>query len=58
MGKAIVSMYSKLGDVNSAYIPFDLMSNRNLLSWNSMVSGYVHNGQWYMQVWPHFVKFS
>ncbi|KAK7853468.1 pentatricopeptide repeat-containing protein [Quercus suber] len=24
-----------------------LMSNRNLLSWNSMVSGYVHNGQWY-----------
>nr|POE68094.1 pentatricopeptide repeat-containing protein, mitochondrial [Quercus suber] len=35
------------GDFNSAYILFDQMSNRNLLSWNSMVSGYVHNGQWY-----------
>ncbi|KAM4117941.1 hypothetical protein ACJW30_02G164100 [Castanea mollissima] len=44
---ALVSMYSKLGDVNSAYLLFDQMSNRNLLSWNSMVSGYVHNGQWY-----------
>ena len=44
---ALVSMYSKLGDVNSAYILFDQMSNRNLLSWNSMVSGYVHDGQWY-----------
>ncbi|KAK4584607.1 hypothetical protein RGQ29_022364 [Quercus rubra] len=44
---ALVSMYSRLGDVNSAYKLFDQMSNRNLLSWNSVVSGYVHNGQWY-----------
>ncbi|GMY11760.1 pentatricopeptide repeat-containing protein At5g39350-like [Fagus crenata] len=43
---ALLSMYSKLGDVNSAYFLFDQMPNRNLLSWNSMVSGYVHNGQW------------
>jgi pentatricopeptide repeat protein len=43
---ALVSMYSKLGDVNSAIFLFYQMPNRNLLLWNSMISGHVLNGQW------------
>lgn len=43
---ALVSMYSKIGDVLSAIFLFDQIPNRNLLSWNSMVSCYVHNGLW------------
>ncbi|KAE7999609.1 hypothetical protein FH972_004017 [Carpinus fangiana] len=43
---SLVSMYSKLGDVNSAIFLFYQMPQKNLLLWNSMVSGHVHNGQW------------
>lgn len=43
---ALLSMYSKLRDVDSAKRIFSQMPNRNRLSWNSMVSGYVYNGLW------------
>ncbi|KAA8531700.1 hypothetical protein F0562_006583 [Nyssa sinensis] len=43
---ALLSMYAKLGDLDSARFLFDQMAQRNLLSWNSMISGYVHNGLW------------
>ncbi|KAK3222279.1 hypothetical protein Dsin_009304 [Dipteronia sinensis] len=43
---ALLSMYAKLGDVDSAKFLFDQIPNRNLLAWNAMVSGYVHNGLW------------
>ncbi|KDP31926.1 hypothetical protein JCGZ_12387 [Jatropha curcas] len=43
---ALVSMYAKLGDISKAEFLFERMPNRNLLSWNVMVSGYVHNGLW------------
>ncbi|KAL5754915.1 hypothetical protein ACOSP7_023135 [Xanthoceras sorbifolium] len=43
---ALLSMYAKLGDVDSAKFLFDQIPNRSLLSWNAMVSGYVHNGLW------------
>ncbi|KAF8405031.1 hypothetical protein HHK36_009927 [Tetracentron sinense] len=43
---ALVSMYAKIGDLGSAQFLFDRMPERNLLSWNSMVSGYVQNGLW------------
>ncbi|KAL5557014.1 hypothetical protein UlMin_039250 [Ulmus minor] len=42
----ILSMYAKLGDVSSADYIFYQMLNRDRLSWNSMVSGYVYNGLW------------
>ncbi|XP_057969887.1 pentatricopeptide repeat-containing protein At2g04860-like [Malania oleifera] len=42
----LVSMYAKLGDINSAGFLFDHMPTRNLISWNSIISGYVHNGIW------------
>ncbi|KAF3438951.1 hypothetical protein FNV43_RR17226 [Rhamnella rubrinervis] len=43
---ALLSMYSKLRDVDSAKTIFCQMPNRNRLSWNSMVSGHVYNGLW------------
>ncbi|PON39801.1 Tetratricopeptide-like helical domain containing protein [Parasponia andersonii] len=42
----LLSMYAKLGDVDSASCIFSQMPNRNRLSWNSMISGYVYNGLW------------
>ncbi|KAA8535590.1 hypothetical protein F0562_030593 [Nyssa sinensis] len=41
---ALMDMYSKCGDVESARWVFDRMVERDLLSWNSMISGYVCNG--------------
>ncbi|CAK9167131.1 unnamed protein product [Ilex paraguariensis] len=43
---ALLSMYAKLGDLNTAEFLFDQMPHRNLLSWNSMVSAYVQNDVW------------
>ncbi|KAJ4710076.1 Pentatricopeptide repeat-containing protein [Melia azedarach] len=40
---ALSSMYSKLGNVSSAKFLFDQIPNKNILSWNSMISGYVDN---------------
>ncbi|GAA0186565.1 hypothetical protein LIER_33853 [Lithospermum erythrorhizon] len=44
---ALLSMYSKLGDVESAEYIFRHMPNRNQLSWNSMISVYANNGLWH-----------
>ncbi|XP_065848668.1 pentatricopeptide repeat-containing protein At5g39350-like [Euphorbia lathyris] len=41
---ALLSMYAKLGDVDKCEFLFNSTPNRNILSWNVMVSGYVHNG--------------
>ena len=41
---ALLSMYAKLGDLNSAEFIFYQMPRRNILSWNSMISGYGYNG--------------
>lgn len=42
---SLIDMYSKCGDVRSARRVFDVMvEKRYLLSWNSMISGYVSNG--------------
>lgn len=43
---ALLSMYAKLGDLDSAEFIFDQMPRRNLLAWNSMISGYWYNGLW------------
>lgn len=43
VGTSLVSFYAKHGDINSAKSLFDDMPNRNLLTWNSLISGYVHN---------------
>ncbi|CAK9166481.1 unnamed protein product [Ilex paraguariensis] len=41
---SLIDMYSRCGDVQRARLVFDMMRERDLLSWNSMISGYVCNG--------------
>lgn len=41
---ALLSVYAKHGNINSAEFLFSCMLQRNLMSWNSMVSAYVGNG--------------
>lgn len=43
VGNSLIDMYSKCGDLRSGRLVFDLMMERDLLSWNSMISGYVCN---------------
>ncbi|XP_031476534.1 pentatricopeptide repeat-containing protein At3g46790, chloroplastic-like [Nymphaea colorata] len=44
VGAALVDMYAKCGSVDDARQVFDKMLIRDLVSWTSMISGYVHNG--------------
>ncbi|KAK7252680.1 hypothetical protein RIF29_36806 [Crotalaria pallida] len=44
VGSALVDMYSKCGKVKNAESIFTAMPSRNLVSWNSMISGYAHSG--------------
>ncbi|KAL9662396.1 hypothetical protein QQ045_027229 [Rhodiola kirilowii] len=44
VGNALIDMYSKCGDVCRARKVFDQMGARDLLTWNSLLSGYVLNG--------------
>ncbi|KVI09058.1 pentatricopeptide repeat-containing protein At5g39350-like [Cynara cardunculus var. scolymus] len=46
----ILSMYAKFRHLNSAKFLFNHMTQRNLLAWNSMVSGYVYNECWTMSL--------
>ena len=42
---ALTDMYAKGGEIDKARWLFDRMNNRNLVSWNLMISGYLKNGQ-------------
>lgn len=44
MGSALIDMYSKCGNVESAQSVFDGMSKLNLVSWNSLITCYEQNG--------------
>eukprot|EP01018_Ginkgo_biloba_P003869 Gb_21351 [translate_table: standard] len=44
VGSALLDMYGKCGSVDSARQVFDKMSQRNVVSWNAMIVGYVQNG--------------
>ena len=41
---ALVDMYSKCGSVGTARLIFDRMKQRTVVSWNSMIHGYVQSG--------------
>lgn len=43
VANALVAMYSKFGEMESACMVFDKMPERDLTSWNTMISGYVKN---------------
>ncbi|XP_024314103.1 putative pentatricopeptide repeat-containing protein At1g69350, mitochondrial isoform X1 [Brachypodium distachyon] len=45
---ALVSMYSKLGELDSAKHLFDSCTEKNNLLWNSIISGYLVNNEWNM----------
>ncbi|OVA16362.1 Pentatricopeptide repeat [Macleaya cordata] len=44
VANSLIDMYSKFGSLHSARKTFDGMPTKNLVSWNSMISGYVLNG--------------
>lgn len=41
---SLINMYSKSGIVREARVVFDSMENRNAVTWNGMIAGYVTNG--------------
>ncbi|ONI21894.1 hypothetical protein PRUPE_2G097100 [Prunus persica] len=45
IGNALVDMYLKCGDADFAYKVFNEMPVRNVVSWNSMISGLAHQGK-------------
>ncbi|XP_071738476.1 pentatricopeptide repeat-containing protein At2g13600-like [Rutidosis leptorrhynchoides] len=47
IGSALIDMYSKCGNVGCAQRVFDGMSQRNVVSWNSLITCYEQNGPAY-----------
>ncbi|XP_062098362.1 pentatricopeptide repeat-containing protein At1g08070, chloroplastic-like [Humulus lupulus] len=45
VGNALVDMYLKCGDADSAHKIFDEMPVKNVVSWNSLISGLAHQGE-------------
>ncbi|XP_030500586.2 putative pentatricopeptide repeat-containing protein At5g47460 [Cannabis sativa] len=44
VGSALIDMYSKCGEVTKAELIFKSLADKNLITWNAMVSGFAHNG--------------
>lgn len=42
---ALITMYVKCSHVNSVRLLFDKMPQRDIISWNAMISGYFENGE-------------
>ncbi|KAJ4966506.1 hypothetical protein NE237_018355 [Protea cynaroides] len=40
---SLIYMYSRFGCINAAQRLFDRMPNKNVVSWNALISGYSHN---------------
>jgi len=55
VGNAIVDMYMKNGNVRDGRRVFDEMGDRNVVSWNSLLTGYSLNG-FNDQVWELFYE--
>eukprot|EP01018_Ginkgo_biloba_P030400 Gb_19693 [translate_table: standard] len=44
VGNALVTMYAKYMCIQFAWQVFDKMPQKNVVSWNAIIAGYVHNG--------------
>ncbi|XP_016458965.2 putative pentatricopeptide repeat-containing protein At5g47460 [Nicotiana tabacum] len=44
VGTALIDMYSKCGLMKEAEILFESLPVKNLITWNTIISGYAHNG--------------
>ncbi|XP_068647656.1 pentatricopeptide repeat-containing protein At1g15510, chloroplastic-like [Aristolochia californica] len=42
---ALITMYAKCGDIRSARRLFDGITQKDLISWNAVISGYIENGR-------------
>ncbi|KAK1281920.1 Pentatricopeptide repeat-containing protein [Acorus calamus] len=45
LGSSIINFYVKVGSVEDAEIVFDRMVERDIVTWNLLISGYVKDGQ-------------
>ncbi|KAJ8772417.1 hypothetical protein K2173_027594 [Erythroxylum novogranatense] len=45
VGNSIIAMHAKCGNMDKACLVFDKMDERNVISLNTMLSGYAQNGQ-------------
>ncbi|KAK4489376.1 hypothetical protein RD792_005185 [Penstemon davidsonii] len=44
VGAALIDMYAKCGCVNDSRLVFDIIMNRDVVLWNSMIATYAQNG--------------
>nr|XP_043617326.1 pentatricopeptide repeat-containing protein At5g39680-like [Erigeron canadensis]XP_043617327.1 pentatricopeptide repeat-containing protein At5g39680-like [Erigeron canadensis] len=44
VGNALIDMYSRSGDIDAARKIFESMTNRDIVTWNTMINGYSHHG--------------
>ncbi|XP_058002641.1 pentatricopeptide repeat-containing protein At3g49170, chloroplastic-like [Hevea brasiliensis] len=44
ISNALISMYSRCGDIEAAFQVFNAMGDRDVISWTSMVTGFVKHG--------------
>ncbi|KAL9684123.1 hypothetical protein QQ045_021557 [Rhodiola kirilowii] len=47
---ALVTMYARCGNMDSALEVFRAMETRNVISWNSIICGYAHHGYGYRAI--------
>ncbi|KAL6202756.1 hypothetical protein ACLB2K_026461 [Fragaria x ananassa] len=50
-GSALLDMYAKCGRVGDAYAMFDSLPQRNSVSWNALIAGYVQGGDCCAAFW-------
>ncbi|KAL4565651.1 hypothetical protein LXL04_029754 [Taraxacum kok-saghyz] len=43
IGSSLIDMYAKCGQTNTAEFLFKSLPDKNLVTWNAMISGYAHN---------------